>query len=158
MSVDGSIADQSTGQIVTDATLTKNESAFMNNITNSESVCAESELSSCETREIKNGGTDNEEKKGESDSDVCDNVKHQLVTGVNAYEKLGSNSPASQIDQLTLDSADEISGVNRVNLNNKRSISPTPPLDPSQKMPNCKKPKECIVSMFLKVSKQVEYN
>jgi len=74
-------------------------------------------------------------------------LKNQLVSNVNSYDKLGSHSPASQIGQLTLESGDEMIGVNRVNLNNKRSISPTPPIDICQQMPINKKSKECTVSI-----------
>ena len=96
---------------------------------------------------------DSIEKKAEqvssNESDLPnDPLKNQQVTNVNNYEKNKSQSPSSQIDSLTLDSADESSNSLRFNCNNKRSISPTPPSDLSQKLPNSKKPKECSVSLF----------
>lgn len=72
-------------------------------------------------------------------------LRNQHVTNVNNYEKNISQSPSSQIDSLTLDSADDTSNSMRFNSNNKRSISPTPPNELSQKLPNSKKPKECSV-------------
>jgi hypothetical protein len=43
-----------------------------------------------------------------------DHLKSQLVSAVSGYDKLDSHSPASQIDQLTLDSADELPGTARL--------------------------------------------
>lgn len=73
---------------------------------------------------------------------IGEGSKNQLLSNVNSYEKLGSHSPATQIDMLSLDSADEVANNGVKTSNNKRSISPTPPTDPSQKMPISKKPKE----------------
>ena len=63
-------------------------------------------------------------------------LKNQLISNVNSYDKATAvASPATQIDRLSLEPNDDIS--NRINLNNKRSVSPTQ-CDLSLKMPHKK--------------------
>lgn len=108
----------------------------MNMVSECESI---SENSEC----LNSVGADVKQPENGAATEAVEVTKNQLLTNVNSYEKQGNQSPATQIDGLSLDSADEVANKNGVkNSNNKRSISPTPPTDPSQKMPINKKPKE----------------
>jgi hypothetical protein len=135
---------QETTNEQSEANLTADETADLTNIMVSECESI-SETSECQSKAT----ADTESKLTESETTevVSEGTKNQLLSNLNNYEKLSSHSPATQIDLLSLDSADEVSNVAVRNVNNKRSISPTPPTDPSQKMPVNKKPRESLVNI-----------